>query len=101
MNVREEVTEFGQGVVGSMRERTGTDLATHEPIENISFARGKQQRSPNPCNCLRSNDAHFYKRRITLQTYLMTKDKRKWRPSQAREAIILSGNVQLGSTLWS
>lgn len=31
----------------------------------------------------------------------MAKDKRKRRPSQAREAIIHSGNVQLGSTLWS
>lgn len=66
MSVREEVTELGQGVVEGIRERTGTDLATHEPIENISFAHGKQQRSPNPCNCLRSNDAHFNERRITL-----------------------------------
>lgn len=51
MSVREEVTELEQGVVGGIRERVGTDLATHEPIENISFAHGKQQRSPNPCNC--------------------------------------------------
>lgn len=75
MSVREEVPELEQGVVGGIREKTGTDLATHEPIESISFAHGKHQRSPNPYNYLRSNDDHFYKRRITLQTYLMAKDK--------------------------
>lgn len=101
MRVREEVTGLGKRVVGGTRERTGTDLATHEPIESNSFAHGKQWRSPKPCNCLRSNDAHFYKNRNTLQTYLMAKDKRKDRPSQAREVIIHSGKVQLGSTLWS
>lgn len=80
MNVREGLTELGElsnaGVAGGFKKRTGRDLASHAPKESIQFADGKTSKPPKPCNCSRSNDAHFYKGRIICRPaqWLKTRD---------------------------